>query len=115
MPGPAGIPRADIIALLAEGHSDRHIGRALRTNKKRVGHIRAELDLPQYEYVGLTLEQKWATRARSVSGGHMRWDGALRGGMPNLVHKQRNHSARRVAFQIGHHREPVGRVLPGCG
>ena len=116
MPGPAGAPRADIIALLAEGHSDREIGRRLHTNPKRVGQIRAELELPQYQPgPGLTLEQKWATRTRTVAGGHMQWKGSLRGGMPNLVYRQRNHSARRVAFEIGHKREPVGRVLPSCG
>jgi hypothetical protein len=117
MPGPPGVPRADIIALLQEGgHSDRYIGRTLRTNPKRVGRIRAELDLPKTERKpGLTLEQKWATHAKPTTGGHMRWAGTLRSGMPNLVHKQRNHSARRVAFRIGHDREPVGRVLPACG
>lgn len=114
MPGPAGVPRADIVALLAEGHSDRYIARTLHADPKRVAKVRAGLDLPQYEQVGLTLEQKWATRARAVSGGHVRWEGGRRNGMPNLVHKQRNHSARRVAFLIGHGREPVGRVLPGC-
>lgn len=116
MPGPRGASRADIVRLLAEGHSDREIGRRLRTNPKRVGQIRAELDLPQYQpRPTLTLEQKWATRTHTVAGGHLRWIGSLRGGMPNLVYQQRNHSARRVAFEIGHGRQPVGRVLPDCG
>ncbi|NUO43693.1 MAG: response regulator transcription factor [Streptomyces sp.] len=116
MPGPQGVPRADIVKLLAEGHSNREIGRRLHTNPKRVGQIRTELQLPQYEpSPSLTLEQKWTTRTRTVPGGHMQWKGTLRGGMPNLVYLQRNHSARRIAFEIGHQREPVGRVLPGCG
>lgn len=115
MPGPLGVPRADIIALLQEGHSNRYIGNVLHTNPKRVGRIREELGLPQYEAPAtITLEQKWATLAKPVPGGHQRWTGALRGGMPNLVFQQRNHSARRVGFQIGHGRQPVGRVLPGC-
>lgn len=115
MPGPKGPSRTNIIALLQEGHSNREIGRQLHTNPKRAAAIRAELNLPQYQpQPTLTLEQKWATRTRLVAGGHMRWTGSLRGGMPNLVYLQRNHSARRIAFQIGHQRQPVGRVLPGC-
>ena len=116
MPGPRGASRADIIALLQEGHSNREIGRRLHTNPLRVGHIRTELDIPEYKpHPALTLEQKWATHARPATGGHMRWDGTLRGGMPNFVYLQRNYSARRVAFELGHGRPPVGRVLPGCG
>jgi hypothetical protein len=116
MSGPVGVPRADIIALLSEGHSDRYIARTLGTYPKRVSTIRTELDLPHYQPTpGATLEQKWAARAEPATGGHMRWAGALRGGMPNLMWKQRNYSARRVAFVIGHGREPVGRVRPGCG
>lgn len=115
MSGPRGASRADIIALLTNGHSNRDIGRRLHTNPLRVGRIRAELQLPQYKAEpALTLEQRWAVHTRLVADGHMQWKGPLRGGMPNLVYLQRNHSARRVAFQIGHQRQPVGRVLPGC-
>lgn len=115
MPGPQGVPRADIITLLAEGHSDREIHRRLGAYPARVGKIRAELGLPKYQpKPALTLEQRWATRTRPTSGGHMRWTGAIRGGMPNLTYQQRNHSARRIAFTIGHGRPPEGRVLPGC-
>lgn len=115
MPGPRGVPRADIVALLAEGHSDREIGRRLHTNPKRVRRIRTELELPDYQPTPtLTLEQKWATRTKTVAHGHMRWTGGLRGGMPSLTYQQYNYSARRIAFRLGHGREPVGRVLPGC-
>jgi hypothetical protein len=115
MPGPAGVPRADIIRLLAEGHSDREIGRRLHTNPKRVGRIRTELELPQYEPTTIPLEQKWTTHTQPTPGGHLRWTGPLRAGTPNLVHGGRNYSARRIAFRLGHGREPAGRVLPGCG
>lgn len=115
MSGPSGVPRADILALIAEGHSDRYIGRTLHTNPKRVGQIRRELDLPQYEPTRLTLEQQWAVRIRPLANGHTQWRGALRAGTPNLVHDGHNHSARRVGFVIAHGRQPVGRVLPGCG
>lgn len=116
MPGPRGVPRTDILALIQEGHSDRYIGRALHTNPKRAGRIRREEGIPHAERKQtLTLEQKWATYAKPVARGHMRWTGAVRGCTPNLVHQHRNYSARRIAFRIGHGREPVGRVLPGCG
>ena len=116
MPGRHGVPRADIIALLHKGYSNREIGRLLRTNPLRVGQIRKELDLPPYERPPApTLHEKWAARTKPVTFGHMRWTGGLRSGMPNLMYQQRNYSARRVAFEIGHGRQPLGRVLPNCG
>jgi hypothetical protein len=116
MPAQPNGSRADIIALIQEGHSNREIGRRLHTDTERVAKIRAELDLPNYRpSAGPTLRQKWTARTRTVPGGHMRWTGSLRGGMPNLMWEQRNHSARRIAFELGHGRQPVGRVLPGCG
>jgi hypothetical protein len=116
MPGPRGVSRADIIALLQDGHSDKYIARTLHVGPARPREIRAELGLPKTARPsGLTLEQKWATHARSVTGGHVRWTGGLRGCTPNLVHRNRNYSARRVAFELGHGRPPVGRVMPGCG
>ena len=117
MPGPHGVPRADIIALLREGHSDREIGRRLRTNPKRVGRIRAELDLPQYQPTQvLTLEQAWSAQTRPLDGGHMAWTGYHREGTcPVLKHRGVDYTARQVAFVIAHGRQPVGRVLAGCG
>jgi hypothetical protein len=98
MPGPQGAPRADIIRLLAEGHSNRSIGRLLHTNPKRVSRIRRELDLPPASrHTTLTLEQAWQAQTEAVDGGHMRWTGYL-----------------RIAFRIRHGREPEGRVLPSC-
>lgn len=115
MPGPAGASRADIIALLAEGHSDRYIGRTVHTHTMRVAAIRRELDLPAYQpKPALTIEERWAVHAQPVPGGHMRWTGSHRDGMPSLVYRQRGYSARRIAFQIANGRQPVGRVLPGC-
>ncbi|MFF7550892.1 hypothetical protein ACFZCU_45920 [Streptomyces canus] len=116
MPGPAGVARADIIALLHDGHSNNEIGRRLHTNPLRVATIRQELGLPNYkQQPALTLEQRWAVHAKPVTGGHVQWTGGIRCNTANLVYRQRNYSARRVAFAIEHGREPVGRVLPGCG
>jgi hypothetical protein len=116
MPGPHGVPRADIVALLHKGHSDRYIGRTLHTNPKRAARIRAELGLPKSVRIqGTAIEHKWNKWTHAVTGGHIRWTGAVRGITPNLVHRKRNYSARRVGFQLEHGRLPVGRVLPGCG
>lgn len=117
MPGPQGVPRADILRLLAEGHSDRAIGRLLHTNPKRVGRIRAEHGLPpRQQPTGLTLEQKWATFTRPTPDGHLAWTGYLREGTcPVLKHRGEDYTARKVAFRIAHGRDPEGRVLAGCG
>jgi hypothetical protein len=116
MPGPRGVSRLAIIRLLQEGHSNREIARRLGGKRERIARIRAELGMPRYQQGSrLTLEQAWVRHARPVAGGHMRWTGGVRGCTPNLVHGKRNHSARRIAFRLGHGREPVGRVLPGCG
>ncbi|WP_432138952.1 hypothetical protein [Streptomyces sp. bgisy154] len=117
MPGPAGVPRTDIIRLLAEGHSDREIGRRLHTSTKRVGRIRTEVGAPRPTRTSpLTLTQKWATFTQPTPGGHLAWTGYLREGTcPVLKHHGENHTARKVAFQIAAGREPEGRVLAGCG
>lgn len=117
MPGPQGVPRSAILTLLAEGHSDRYIGRALRTNPKRVSRIRAEADIPRPKPVStITLEQKWATFTRPTDDGHLAWTGYLReGSCPVLKHRGEDYTARKVAFQIAHGRPPEGRVLAGCG
>lgn len=116
MPGPLGVPRTDIIALLAEGHSNNEIGRRLRTNPHRVARIRAEYGIPRYEpRTQLTLEQKWRASTRRDADGHLRWTGTFRGSTANLVYLQTNYSARRVAFAMAQGREPVGRVLSSCG
>jgi hypothetical protein len=117
MPGPHGVPRADIIRLLAEGHSDRYIGRTLHTNPKRVGRIRAEQGLPHVKPVStVTVEQKWATFTQPTTDGHLAWTGYLREGTcPVLKHQGEDYTARKVAFRIANGREPEGRVKAGCG
>lgn len=117
MPGPRGVPRTDIIALLREGHSNTEIARRLHTDKHRVATIRQELGIPRWEpTTALTLKQAWSARTEHLDGGHMRWTGYLREGTcPVFRHRDVDYAARRVAFLIAHGREPQGRVLPGCG
>jgi hypothetical protein len=116
-PGPVGASRTDIITLLKDGHSDRYIARALKTATRRVSRIRAELDLPKsVRRPTLTLEQKWRTFTKPVTGGHLEWTGSLRDGTtPVFMYRGSTYMGRRLAFRITHQRDPVGRVLPGCG
>ncbi|MDN3244106.1 hypothetical protein [Streptomyces sp. ZSW22] len=113
--GPAWVPRAEIVALLQEGHSNRYIGRTLRTNPLRVARIRAELGLPKVELRVLPLEEAWRARTRPVDGGHLQWTGTYREGTPVLTHAGQHYTAYRVAFGFVNDREPVGRIYPGCG
>jgi hypothetical protein len=111
-----GVPRADIVQLLRAGYGNVHISLELGCSRPRVARIRAEEDLPPVaRKTGRSLEEKWTANARPTTGGHMRWAGFRRDGTPALTHQQRKHSARRIGFQIGHGRKPIGRVLPGCG
>lgn len=117
MPGPQGVPRADIIALLATGHSDRAIGRQLHTATKRVRRIRNELSLPPATTTStITLEQKWATHLTTADNGHLKWAGPRgRYGTPILCHGNQRHQARAVAFRQQYGRDPAGQVRPACG
>lgn len=115
-PGPAANgTRAEIIALISEGRSNKEIAGLLRTNVARVRTIRRSAGLPAWARSAVPIESKWATWVRPTTGGHARWVGTLRGGTPNIAHGQRNHSARAVGFTMLHGRPPVGKVLPGCG
>ncbi|CAL9348661.1 hypothetical protein SUDANB1_00415 [Streptomyces sp. enrichment culture] len=116
MPGPIGVPRAAIVELLQEGHSDRYIGRTLSTATRRVGQIRAELQLPRtFRPAVLSIEEKWRTFTRPVPGGHLEWTGHHRGGStPMFMLRGVNYSARRVAFRAANGRDPQGRVKAGC-
>ncbi|MEU3613444.1 hypothetical protein ABZ725_14170 [Streptomyces sp. NPDC006872] len=110
--------RADIVQLLREGLGNVRIADTLGVRRDRVARIRAEEDISPCERTwptqGVTLEQKWTAHTQPVTGGHMRWTGPMRGTTPNFCHGG-NQSARRVAFRLGHGRDPVGPVLPGCG
>ena len=116
MPPRPNAPRADVVALLREGLSDKRIAKILRTSHMRVARIRADLDLPRYERTRIALEQAWTARTQPVDGGHLAWDGFWREGIqPVLKHQGAEYSARRLAFRMAHGREPQGRVHAGCG
>lgn len=115
-PGPAGVPRIKITRLLRQGLSNRAIGARLHTDSKRVARIRSEVGIPAaVPAITVTRDEAWAVFAEPVDGGHMRWIGYLREGTcPVLKYRSVDYSARRIAFEIGHGRPPVGRVLPSC-
>ncbi|MDX5568456.1 hypothetical protein PYK79_41375 [Streptomyces sp. ID05-04B] len=115
-PGPAANgTRADILALIAEGHADTRIARILHTSIKRVRAVRAAEGLPAWQPTAVPLEQKWAVWVQPTPDGHARWTGTVRGGTPTIRHQGRNCSARGVGFTALHGRAPVGKVLPDCG
>ncbi|MDX3248820.1 hypothetical protein [Streptomyces sp. ME18-1-4] len=114
-----GVARADIIAMLQEGHSNGRIARDLHCNKPRVAAIRAELGLPNYVPASQTrtIEEKWALYARPVDGGHMEWTGERAKGnrTPLLSYKGKHHSAAAVAFRIRTGADPDGYAFADCG
>lgn len=112
-PPPAS--RADIVALLAEGHSDRYIVHALHTSQKRVARYRTDLQLPRAKRNVITVEQAWTARTQPTADGHLAWTGGVREGVPVFKHDGDEYSARRLAFRMAHGREPAGRVHAGCG
>jgi hypothetical protein len=111
--------RADIVAMLRDGHSNSRIMRELHCDKQRVRRIRAELDLPAYVPVEQTrtLEEKWQTLVQPVDGGHLEWVGERvnTAGTPVMRYKDGSYSPAAIAFRIQHGRDPVGYVIAECG
>ncbi|NED73334.1 hypothetical protein G3I51_13475 [Streptomyces sp. SID9944] len=118
MPAHANATRADIIAMLRDGHSNKRISAELHCDKTRVRRIRDELGLPTYVRPEETrsIEDKWRQYARPTSDGHMEWTGERRPGTgsPLLSFKERHHSAAAVAFRIRTGRDPQGYAMADC-
>lgn len=119
MPTPPNATRADIIALLQEGHSNSRIVRELHVDKQRVRRIRKELGLPTFVPVEQTrtIEEKWALFTKPVDGGHLEWTGTrgTASGTPVLSYKEQLYTAATIAFTINTGRDPQGYALPNCG
>lgn len=113
-PGPKGVPVAGILAAIGQGLSDTAIGKALRTNPRRVKQVRAAHGLPAPTRSAPTLHEAWQARTRPAGDGHLEWTGSFHVKSPAFRHEGRMYMARRVAFQVAHQREPVGEVWPGC-
>lgn len=119
MPTPPNATRADIIAMLRDGHSNSRIVRELRVDKHRVRRIREELGLPNYVPVEQTrtIEDKWKLFARPTDGGHVEWTGERQStsGTPVMRYKDQAHTAAAIAFRIKHRRDPDGYAIADCG
>lgn len=119
MPTPPNATRADIIAMLREGHSNSRIMRELHVDKARVRRIRTELGLPTFAPVEQTrtIEDKWKQFARPLNGGHMEWTGERVGaaGSPVMRYKNGCHSPAAIAFEMRHGRPPQGYAIADCG
>lgn len=117
MPTPQNATRADIIAMLRDGHSNTRISRELRCDKTHIARLRIELDLPNVVPQPLTLEQKWAAKTSPVDGGHLEWTGerAKATGTPLMRYKDAGYSPAGIAFQMRHGRPPQGYVKAECG
>lgn len=114
-PKPKG-SRAEVVALLREGMSDKQVATRLRTNPKRVAAIRAEEGLPPTLTEPVPFEERWAAHAATTGDGHMRWTGPRQyNGCPVVTVDGRTCTVRRVAFERHHGRPAVGTVRPGCG
>lgn len=111
--------RADIIAMLRDGHSNTRIMRDLRCDKQRVRRIRAELALPAYGPAEQTrtLEEKWASHTQPTDGGHVEWTGERQStsNTPVMRYKEANYSPAAVAFRIRHGRDAQGYAIADCG
>lgn len=115
--------RADIAALLREGHSDRAIADQLAACRKTVAAHRhalrigpAPIPTPPHRSE-LTLEEKWATFTTPTDDGHLLWTGRRNktSGTPVFTYREKTHTARKVAFRIRTGRDPEGHAKPECG
>ena len=106
--------RQDIADMLHAGHSVSHIARALGADAGEVRRIRDRLGIPVHGPgpTPRTIEQSFRHRATPTEDGHLLWPSSdLR---INSVDGT-SFSAARWAFRQRYGRNPVGKVLPGCG
>lgn len=110
--------RAAIIELLHAGYSDKAIERQLNVSRLRARDLRTELGIARHKpgpTPSSSPEEVFWRRAQPTSDGHLIWPNysTLRG--VYIRHGGRRHTVHRLAWGLAHTREPVGRVLTGCG
>ncbi len=109
--------RADVVALIRDGLSDRAIARELGVSRRTAGTIRRTVGAPSVRAVyALTPEQMWTRYARpTYTGGHMDWTGPTTPkGVPIVKSCHVSYSARGMAFRRRYGRDPVGYVRATC-
>jgi hypothetical protein len=110
--------RPDIAELLAAGYGDRTIARQLGVTIRYVEHARATLGIPAGRpgpKTAGTPEDLFWRRAQPTPDGHLIWPAYSPRNGAHVKHGGSRHSVHRIAFRLGHGREPVGRVETGCG
>jgi hypothetical protein len=113
--------RQDIADLLHAGVPQIRIARQLGIAPATVQRTREALGMPAprpgRRITYASLEEAFHTHAaEQAHGGHVLWTGyADPNGTPRVCFRQERIPAPRVAFQLHHGRQPVGKVLPTCG
>ncbi|MZE53783.1 hypothetical protein GTY86_35735 [Streptomyces sp. SID5770] len=106
--------RQDVAQMLLAGHSQREISQALHVGYRQVRTAREALGLPPRKPgpTAEAIEVTFARRTRATDDGHLIWDGHDLGiRSTDGAHS----SAARYSFRRRYGRNPVGKVLPGCG
>jgi hypothetical protein len=108
--------RTAIVEMLQAGVADKHIARELHVHSRRVRALRRELGIPVHKpgpTGASSVDELFWRRAQPTDDGHLLWTGATT--VLRVGHEGPKTTAGRVAFRIKYGRDPVGKVLPGCG
>ncbi|MEU6340205.1 WhiB family transcriptional regulator [Streptomyces sp. NPDC046977] len=111
--------REDAAKCMAEGLTDHAIGLRLRMDPKTVKKWRAQMGVPQPQKserpAGASVQEALDFHAVHEDAGHIGWSGTVRNGHPIVKLRGQWLLASRVAFELGHGRQPVGNVKASCG
>lgn len=91
------------------GVTDSQVAAAVGLSSHTIGKIRRELGIPVH-IVAKTPEETYAERTETVDGGHVRWTATSQQATLN----GRTYTPARLAFLLGHGREPEGWVYVSC-
>ncbi|MFE5514497.1 hypothetical protein ACFQ9J_28580 [Streptomyces sp. NPDC056529] len=106
--------RQDVANLLLAGRSQREVSETLHVGYQQVRAARVALGLPPHKpgRPAEAIEVTFARRTHATADGHLIWDGHDLGiRSVDGAHS----SAARYSFRRRYGRNPVGKVLPGCG
>ncbi|MCI3277574.1 hypothetical protein [Streptomyces cylindrosporus] len=113
------LTRADVAAHVRAGWMNRDIVRRLGVAPAVVTAVREQLGAPANSAHGFrpsSLEDAFWGQVRHIPDGHLLWLGGLDpDGGPCFQHGPHVYAARRVAYQLGHRRDPDGPATPACG
>lgn len=111
--------REDIAGMLRAGHTQIHIVRTLHVAPITVQRTREALGLPAPKpgpRPPASFEDVFRAYATPAEDGHVRWTGAVSSSnVPAAWMSNKFRSAYRIAFELHHGREPIGRVKVACG